>query len=46
MTHPYNEGQKVTCFSSSFKLCKERKYDTSILLVKKYKDLSFLWQKQ
>ena len=45
MTHPYNEGQKATYFNSSFKLCKERKYDISRILVKKYKDPYFLWQK-
>ena len=46
MTHPYNEGQKVTYSNSSFKLCKERKYDISITIVKKYKGLYFLWQRQ
>ena len=46
MTHPENDRQKVTYSNSSLKLCQERKYDISIILLKKCKGLYFLWQRQ
>ena len=38
MTHPYNEGQKVTYSNLSFKLCKERK--SIFLVTKTVKDIT------
>ena len=38
MTHPYNEGQKVTYSNLSFKLCKQRQ--SIFLVTKTVKDIT------